>query len=74
MPAERFIDTNVLLYGYDRDAGEKRKIAQTILSEGWEQLGCTAISVQVLQEFFVNAIRQGQARDVVVKLLEDISL
>jgi len=74
MPAERFIDTNILLYGYDCDAGEKHKIAQTIMSEGWEQLGRTVISVQVLQEFFVNAIRQGQSRDVVVKLLEDMSL
>ena len=74
MPAERFIDTNILLYGYDRNAGEKRKIAQAIMSEGWKQLGRTAISVQVLQEFFVNAIRQGQSRDVVVKLLEDMSL
>jgi predicted nucleic acid-binding protein len=28
MPAERFLGTNVLLYGYDLDAPEKRRIAQ----------------------------------------------
>jgi len=30
MPVERFIDTNVLLYGYDLDAPAKRDLAR-----GW---------------------------------------
>lgn len=27
MPAERFLDTNILLYAYDLDAGNKRDVA-----------------------------------------------
>jgi predicted nucleic acid-binding protein len=74
MSAEFFVDTNILLYGYDLDAGEKRVMAQGLLSEGWANVGSLAISVQVLQEFFVNAMRQGLSRDTVVQILEDLSL
>ncbi|MFT5497219.1 MAG: putative nucleic acid-binding protein [Kiritimatiellia bacterium] len=74
MPAKHFLDTNILLYGYDLDAGEKRTVALALLSDGWENLGVNAISVQVLQEFFVNALRKGMPRDTLVPLLEDLSL
>jgi hypothetical protein len=47
MPAERFLDTNILLYGYDLDAPEKRQIAQSLIEQAWLQPGRTAISVQV---------------------------
>ena len=53
MPAERFLDTNILLYGYDLDAPAKRAIAQTFIEEAWLRSGQTAISVQVLQEFLI---------------------
>lgn len=55
MPAEVFIDTNVLLYAVSSDpteaekAGRARKILQR------EDFG---VSAQVLQEFFVNATRK----------------
>jgi predicted nucleic acid-binding protein len=52
MPAERFLDTNVLLYGYDLDAPEKRKVAQTLIERAWLQPGGTAVSVQVLGPHF----------------------
>jgi predicted nucleic acid-binding protein len=32
MRVERFLDTNILLYGYDLDAPVKRAIAEVILS------------------------------------------
>ena len=48
MPAERFLDTNILLYGYDLDSPEKRSIAQSLIEQAWLQPGRTAIDVALL--------------------------
>jgi predicted nucleic acid-binding protein len=50
----RFVDTNVLLYAISRDPGEQAKAerANAILDAG-----DVALSVQVLQEFYVQATR-----------------
>jgi predicted nucleic acid-binding protein len=61
MPAERFLDTNILLYAYDLDAPEKRGVALRIVEDAWSQSVRTAISVQVLQEFHVNFVRNGHS-------------
>lgn len=58
MSAERvFVDTNVLIYAYDSQAGAKRQRAQDRLSALWEE-ETGVLSVQVLQEFFANATRK----------------
>ena len=73
MPAAEplvFVDTNILLYAHDSAAGRKRDDAAVLLAELWrDRRG--ALSVQVLQEFFVNVTRKipkpltlAQARDV----------
>ena len=56
--AERiFIDTSVLVYAHDRDVGEKHAIAEHVLRQLWaDKAG--ALSVQVLQEFYVNVTRK----------------
>ncbi len=59
MTAKRFFDTNILLYAYDLDAPEKRSIAISLIEQGWSDPDRCTISVQVLQEFFVNFIRSG---------------
>ena len=74
MPVERFFDTNVLLYGYDLDAPAKRLIAKSLIEEAWQQAGRTAISVQVLQEFHVNFVRQGHTSAEANTLLEDFTV
>lgn len=53
----RFVDTNILLYAVSRDKreDEKRKAANEIL--GQRDL---ALSVQVLQEFYVQATRESR--------------
>ncbi len=52
-----FIDTNVLIYAHDVDAGRKHDIAKAVLRELWaERTG--VLSTQVLQEFYVNATRK----------------
>lgn len=73
MPVDRFLDTNILLYGYDLDSPKKRGIAQSIIEQAWLQPGHTAISVQVLQEFHVNFIRKGHPAAEASALIADFS-
>jgi predicted nucleic acid-binding protein len=54
MSALRFIDTNVLLYSISRDPSEARKRDTAIAILDAEDI---ALSVQVLQEFYVQATR-----------------
>lgn len=67
----RFVDTNVLLYAIARDPGEQAKAtrANDILSER-----DLALSVQVLQEFYVQATRATRAdaiaHEQAVRLIE----
>jgi len=49
------------VYAHDLDAGEKRRSAAAQLERMWDEQAGT-LSVQVLQEFFVNAT--AQAREV----------
>jgi len=52
-----FIDTNILIYAHDVDANAKHDIAKAVLRELWsERAG--VLSIQVLQEFYVNATRK----------------
>lgn len=50
----RFLDTNILLYSISRDRGEARKREIAIALLDTENI---ALSVQVLQEFYVQATR-----------------
>lgn len=52
-----FVDTNILLYVYDRAAGIKREIASETVRQLWRD-GTGALSAQVLQEFYVNVTRK----------------
>ncbi len=53
----RFVDTNVLLYAVSKDAAEARKAAAARALLDAEDL---AVSVQVLQEFYVQATRSNR--------------
>lgn len=52
-----FVDTNVLVYAHDLDAGERHDVAARLVSELWDSR-TAVISTQVLQEFYVNATRK----------------
>lgn len=52
-----FVDTNVLVYAHDTEAGERHRRAADIISELWNARN-GILSVQVLQEFYVNATRK----------------
>lgn len=57
MSDKTFVDTNILVYAHDLDAGKKHEIARQLVSEIWEaQSG--VISTQVLQEFYVTLTRK----------------
>ena len=57
MSDRTFVDTNVLIYAYDVDAGIKHQVAKDLLRELWtERTG--VLSMQVLQEFYVNVTRK----------------
>jgi predicted nucleic acid-binding protein len=57
MNDKTFIDSNILIYAHDADAESKHEIAQRILMELWEK-GSGVLSMQVLQEFYVNVTRK----------------
>jgi predicted nucleic acid-binding protein len=52
-----FVDSNILIYAHDADARRKRERAVAKLRELWES-GNGRMSVQVLQEFYVNVTRK----------------
>lgn len=57
MTAVAFVDSNILIYAHDLDAGVKRERAIAKLRELWDS-GAGRLSVQVLQEFYVNATQK----------------
>lgn len=57
MTVKTFVDTNILLYAYDREAGEKHQKARRAVVELWENNG-GVLSAQVLEEFYVNVTRK----------------
>ena len=71
MSGVAFVDSNVLIYAHDLDAGVKRECAVAKLRELWNS-GRGRLSVQVLQEFYVNVtqklatpIARSTAREIV---------
>ncbi|MGD9159835.1 MAG: PIN domain-containing protein [Desulfobacteraceae bacterium] len=52
-----FVDTNILVYAHDLDAGERYEKANKLILGLWES-GTAVISTQVLQEFYVTLTRK----------------
>ena len=57
MSGRTFVDTNVLTYAHDADAGRKHDIAKNVLRELWSAHE-GVLSMQILQEFYVNVTRK----------------
>lgn len=53
MSDRTFVDTNILIYAYDLDAGSRHAVAVGLLRQLWLD-GTGVLSTQVLQEFYVN--------------------
>lgn len=52
-----FLDTNIIIYAYDRDAGRKHEIARALLIDLWNAKG-GVLCTQVLQEFYVTVTKK----------------
>jgi len=53
-----FIDSNILVYAHDADAGERHRKAKELIADCWNGQYEPAVSIQVLQEFHVNLVRK----------------
>lgn len=49
----QFVDTNIFIYAYDVSSAAKHQRALELISELWNS-GNGCLSIQVLQEFYVN--------------------
>lgn len=58
MSGRTFIDTNVLIYAHNLDGGTKHSIARNVLRELWSERDVGVLSMQVLQEFYVNVTKK----------------
>jgi predicted nucleic acid-binding protein len=53
----QFVDTNIFIYAYDTSAAEKHTFAKKLVGDLWKnEQG--VISIQVLQELFINLTRK----------------
>jgi predicted nucleic acid-binding protein len=52
-----FIDTNVLVYAHDADAGDRHTAAKALLAKLWDNRA-GSLSTQVLQEFYAVVTRK----------------
>jgi predicted nucleic acid-binding protein len=65
------VDTNVLVYAYDRSEPEKQRRALEAL-DGLARAGSGCLSAQVLSEFFVNVTRKIAVPLSIVQAIERI--
>ena len=73
MPAE-FVDTNIVVYAYDRTAGSKFDRSRELMEKLWDK-GEGVVSTQVPEEFYVtvtakipNRLKPREARQIVSDL------
>lgn len=57
-----FIDTNILVYAHDADAGDRHLSAVALIKMLWDRPYPPAISTQVLQEFIATLFKKGVSR------------
>ena len=72
----QFVDTNILIYAHDISAGPKHTRARDLIRELWDS-GQGCLSVQVLQEFYVNVTQKVAKRlapDVAARIIADLSV
>ncbi len=70
-----FVDTNVLVYAFDKSSSPKKRVAQQLMNELMEE-DRLRLSTQVLQELFVTLTRkvsQPCSTEEALALLEELS-
>lgn len=66
----QFVDTNILIYAHDLSAGQKHIYSRELIQKLW-QTGEGCLSIQVLQEFYVN-VTQKVARPLMPEAAKQI--
>ena len=72
----QFVDTNILIFAHDRSAGDKHIQARDLIRTLW-QSGEGCLSIQVLQEFYVNVtqkVAKPLTQDVAAQIIADLSV
>ncbi|MBF0103967.1 MAG: PIN domain-containing protein [Deltaproteobacteria bacterium] len=68
-----FVDTNILVYAHDKQGKDKHDIAKEKITELWMKESPPSLSIQVLQELYVNLVRKNvtekDVRAIVVEYL-----
>ena len=75
MTEKVFVDSNVLVYAHDADAGDKQRIAADVVAQILDTRS-GVLSLQVLQEFYstvTRKLRSAITRDVARDLLRSYS-
>jgi predicted nucleic acid-binding protein len=70
-----FVDTNVLVYSFDKSDSQKKRVAQRLMNELMDE-DRLRLSTQVLQELFVTLTRKATQRcsnEEALAVLEDLS-
>ena len=68
-----FVDTNILVYAHDRDAEDKHQRAKERVAYLWHLPVAPAISVQVLQELYVNLVKKRVSENDARQTITDYS-
>ena len=71
----QFVDTNILIYAHDSSAGVKHDKTKALLNELWRS-GDGYLSIQVLQEFYVNVTRKlaiPLSPELAIEIITDLS-
>jgi predicted nucleic acid-binding protein len=72
----QFVDTNILIYAHDLSAGNKHTRAVDLIRELWDS-GEGCLSIQVLQEFYVNVtqkVAKPLAPDAAARIIAELSV
>jgi len=70
-----FVDTNVLVYAFDRSSGAKGETARALVRGLWES-GRGCLSLQVLQELYVTLTRKVAmplTAEAAARIVEDLA-
>jgi hypothetical protein len=72
----QFVDTNILIYAHDISAGQKHFRAPDLVRELW-QSGEGCLSIQVLQDFYVNVtqkVTRPMPPDTAARIVADLAV
>jgi len=72
----QFVDTNILIYAHDTSAGQKHSRAKELMRDLW-QSGKGCLSIQVLQEFYVNVtqkVTKPLSAEAAAQIIADLSV